>query len=154
MYHSYSYYPPCMFDPAGVMVSDVSSICQRSKEAKGHDGMGVWSFTSAGRARARFQEPHTPPQTSHLQIVCSILTLYLICSIWEPQLRHWTLSSCIFLTYQSKSSRIEHILPKTCLCTAYTVPHTWFTHSLYAVIYATCLLPIDYILKEHLWIPI
>ena len=41
MYHSYSYYPPCMFDPAGVMVSDVSSICQRSKEAKGHDGMGV-----------------------------------------------------------------------------------------------------------------
>ena len=63
-----------------------------------------------------------PPQTSHLQAICSMafgpictllfttwkhgLSIVRCFSIWEPQPRHWTLSSCIFLTYQSKSSRI------------------------------------------------
>ena len=46
----------------------------------------------------------------------------VICSIWEPQPRHWTLSSCI-------------CLPKTCLPATCSMPHTWSTTHCMQIIY-------------------
>ena len=90
------------------------------------------------------REPGTPsmiwspppaPKTSHLQsfgrhglpivrhLGGTASHLYVIFSIWEPQPRHWALSSCIFL-------------PKTCFGSAYSISHTWSTSHCMQIIYS------------------
>ena len=73
--------------------------------------------------------------------------LYAICSVWEPQPRHWTLSSCICLRCQSST-----YYPKP-VC---VLPIAYLTRGfpLTVCLYTTYMLPIDYILIEYLCIPI
>ena len=73
--------------------------------------------------------------------------LYASCSVWEPQPRHWTLSSCICLRCQSST-----YYPKP-VC---VLPIAYLTRGfpLTVCLYTTYMLPIDYILIEYLCIPI
>jgi len=53
------------------------------------------------------------PFARYLQNLGGASHLYAICSIWEPQPRHWTLSSCTFPTCQSSKyyPKSVHVLP-------------------------------------------
>ena len=125
--------------------------------------------------RARSQEPHSlpphmvwlPPSPPNLAFASylqhfggapsNLYSIYRIweaqppictsLAAWEPQPRHWTLCTGIFLTYQS------------CTCyprPVYVLPVAYLTHGLPLIVClcATCLPSIDYILKAHLCIPI
>jgi len=78
---------------------------------------GPWSATPPNG----MVPPHSTSQTFHL---------HAICSIWEPQPPHWTLSDCKCLTYQSSTYYPKHV---------YVLPIAYLTHGLQLIVclYAT-----------------
>ena len=94
-----------------------------------------------------------PPQTSHLQAICSISEAPPpMCTLFTGFGKHSLLfvrhlqhlratTSSLNPVYRHISNiSIEHMLPKTCLCTACSVPHTWFT---------THCMPLCYMFAAH-----